>query len=180
MVKPLVAKLATTARALAFSGKYRIGPLCRFERISLSHCPRGSVQMGRRVVILRRTEIRALVGAPVSIGDGTFINTDCLIRPNVSIGKNVAIGPRTSIISDNHEVGSSLKRAGGGSFDPIEIGDGCWIGACCTILGGVRIGAGSVVGAGAVVVSDCEPDALYCGIPARLVRKLPHDGDRNS
>lgn len=108
MVRPLVDKLVTTARALAFSGKYRIGPLCRFERVRLSHCPRGSVQMGKHIVILRRTVIRALVEAPVSIRDGTFINTDCLIRPNVSIGKNVAIGPRTVIISDNHEMGGSL------------------------------------------------------------------------
>ena len=175
-----MAKLVTTARALAFSRKYRIGPLCRFERIRLSYYPRGSVQMGTRVVILRRTEIRALAGAPVPIGDGTFINTDCLIRPNVSIGKNVAIGPRTAIISDSHELGGSLKRAGRGSSDPIEIEDGCWIGACCTILGGVRIGAGSLVGAGAVVVSDCEPDSLYCGVSARLVRRLPHDGGTNS
>lgn len=172
-VKTLVSRLLTVSRARLYAYKYQIGSRCRFEKIHIVHCPHGSIRIGRGVVIMRRTEIRSLPDAPVIIGNDTFINTDCLIRPNVSIGDNVAIGQKVSIISDNHEMGRSEKRAGEGSFDPIEIGDGCWIGACSTILGGVRIGAGTVIGAGAVVVSDCEPDSLYCGVPARLMRKLP-------
>ena len=59
-----------------------------------------------------------------------------------------------------------------GTPQPIEIGDGCWIGARATILPGVTIGDGVVIAAGAVVVSDCEDDTLYAGVPARAVRKL--------
>ena len=41
-----------------------------------------------------------------------------------------------------------------------------------TILSGVTVGAGAVIAAGAVVTADCEPDALYGGIPAKLLRRL--------
>jgi maltose O-acetyltransferase len=52
----------------------------------------------------------------------------------------------------------------------VRIGDRCWIGARATILPGVSIGDGTVVAAGAVVTKDCEPDALYAGVPARRLR----------
>ena len=48
--------------------------------------------------------------------------------------------------------------------------DGCWIGARAVILPGVTIGEGTIIGAGSVVTKDCEPGAVYVGVPARRVR----------
>ena len=58
-----------------------------------------------------------------------------------------------------------------GSFGlPCEIGSDAWIGANAVILRGVKVGIGSVVGAGAVVTSDIPDFAVFGGVPAKLIR----------
>jgi carbonic anhydrase/acetyltransferase-like protein (isoleucine patch superfamily) len=52
-----------------------------------------------------------------------------------------------------------------------------WIGVGATVLDGLRIGDGAIVGAGAVVVKDIEPYAIYGGVPARLIRRRFSDDD---
>jgi acetyltransferase-like isoleucine patch superfamily enzyme len=71
------------------------------------------------------------------------------------------------ITSGSHQVGPPDRRAGMGFGADIEIGDGTWIGARCTILAGARIGRGSIVAGGAVVRSGQYPDnVLLAGVPA--------------
>jgi acetyltransferase-like isoleucine patch superfamily enzyme len=52
----------------------------------------------------------------------------------------------------------------------ITIGDDCWIGNRATILDGVRIGRGCVIGAAAVVTRDLPEFSVAVGVPARIVR----------
>ena len=52
----------------------------------------------------------------------------------------------------------------------IVIGNDVWIGAYATILGGVKIGNGAVIGAGAVVAKDVPPYAVVVGNPAKVVK----------
>ena len=66
------------------------------------------ISIGRQVKIYRGTEILG----PVSIGDGTFINRDVYIRPQVTIGKNVSIGPFARLVTDTHAIGGPGRRAG--------------------------------------------------------------------
>jgi len=110
----------------------------------------------------------------LTVGRGSFINTELLVGANapVRIGEEVAVGPRCAFLPSTHELGPTRKRAGAVTAAEIVIGDGCWLGAGVTVLGGVSIGAGAVIAAGAVVTSDCPGDALYAGVPARLVRHL--------
>ena len=51
------------------------------------------------------------------------------------------------------------------------IEDDVWIGANCTILDGVRIAKGCIIGAGSVVSKSTEPFGIYAGVPARLIKK---------
>lgn len=55
----------------------------------------------------------------------------------------------------------------------VEIGPDCWIGAAVTVPDGVRIGRGSVVGAGSVVLDDVPDRSVIAGVPARLVEERP-------
>ena len=55
---------------------------------------------------------------------------------------------------------------------PITIGNGCWIGANATILGGVTIGDGAVVAAGAVVTQNVDANTLVGGVPCKVIRSL--------
>ncbi len=49
--------------------------------------------------------------------------------------------------------------------------DNVWIGANAVVVPGVRIGTGSIIGAGAVVTKDVEPYSIMGGVPAKLIRK---------
>jgi acetyltransferase-like isoleucine patch superfamily enzyme len=54
----------------------------------------------------------------------------------------------------------------------VTIEDNVWIGMRAMILGGVTLGRGSVVAAGAVVTKDVPPRTLVAGVPARVIRAL--------
>ena len=60
------------------------------------------------------------------------------------------------------------KKAEG--FNVYDIEDNCWIAANVTILGGVKISSGSVVGAGAVVTKDIPANSVAIGVPAKVVK----------
>jgi acetyltransferase-like isoleucine patch superfamily enzyme len=93
----------------------------------------------------------------------------------VIIGNRVYIGHDVSLLTVDHEIGKSNMRCGRHALRPISIEDGVWIGSRVTVLPGVRIGAGSVVAAGAVVAHDVERNTLVGGVPARLIRELDSD-----
>jgi acetyltransferase-like isoleucine patch superfamily enzyme len=112
------------------------------------------------------------------VGRGSFLNTDVTIGANadVVLGERVHLGPGVSLLPTIHEIGPHEQRAGATAGAPIRIGDGSWLGAGVTVLGGVTVGEGCVVAAGAVVRTDTEPDTVYGGVPARLIRRLPPMG----
>ncbi|MGY1671003.1 acyltransferase [Geodermatophilus sp. SYSU D00710] len=107
----------------------------------------------------------------LSVGEGTFINTGCFFNTSapITIGARCNIAMQVLFTTSSHEPGDRSRRAGLNTAQPIVVGDGTWIGARATILPGVTIGEGCVIAAGAVVTEDCEPHALYGGVPARLI-----------
>lgn len=108
----------------------------------------------------------------VSIGDGSFLNVGCWFEGagRVDIGRNVFFGPEVMVITSVHEIDSDGQAARMPSPGRVSIGDRCWLGARATILPGVTIGEGTIIGAGAVVTRDCKPGAVYAGVPARQIR----------
>ncbi len=131
------------------------------------------------VVVERHLEVlsglRITGEGRLTIGDCSFLNQECLIDTagDVTIGRNVALANRVSLLTSDHETGDPRARAGTRVLRPIVIGDGSWLGANVTVLGGVTIGAGAVVAAGSVVRADVPPNTLWAGVPARLIRALP-------
>jgi maltose O-acetyltransferase len=112
----------------------------------------------------------------LSVDDNTFIGHETLIEGGdalVKIGKNIDIAPRCTIITGTHEIGDSTHRAGRGKSERIIIGDGTWVGANSTILGGVCIGQGCVIAAGSLIHENIDDNRLVAGVPAKTIRKLP-------
>lgn len=126
------------------------------------------VYIGDGVQLRRNAEI---VG-PATIGSGSSFNRDVYIRANVRIGKNCNVGAFCRFVSDSHEIGPATRRAGRGSFKPIVIGDGTWVGANSIILGGVTVGESCVIAAGSVVMKDVPPNTMVGGVPARHIKDL--------
>jgi acetyltransferase-like isoleucine patch superfamily enzyme len=112
-------------------------------------------------------------GKNIRVGDRVFINQNCTIYAlaQVTIGDDVMIGPNVSLITSEHPVAPSQRRAyllG----KPITIEKGAWIAAGVTIIGGVTVGENSVVAAGSVVTRDVPANTLVGGNPARVIRSI--------
>ena len=96
----------------------------------------------------------------------------------ITIGKNVIVGANCTIIdTDFHPLDPEIRRIDilAGKHAPIVIENDVFIGMNALILKGLRIGAGAVVGAGSVVLSDIPPKTIVAGIPARAIRILDND-----
>jgi maltose O-acetyltransferase len=110
----------------------------------------------------------------LKVGRGTVINSDCHFGNDdwIEIGDYAGVAMNVSFLTTGHALGPSELRAGDVYTAPIVVGHGAWIGANAVILPGVTIGDGCVIGAGSIVRTDCAPDSLYCGVPAKLVKQF--------
>jgi acetyltransferase-like isoleucine patch superfamily enzyme len=113
-------------------------------------------------------------GADIAIGDHVRLNRGVYVDVNapVAIGNGCHLAMECVIITSTHRIGPAACRAGEEIARPVTIGAGCWIGARAMILAGTTIGSGCIIAAGALVTSDCAPNGLYVGAPARRSRDL--------
>ncbi|WP_432493787.1 acyltransferase [Kineococcus auxinigenes] len=112
-------------------------------------------------------------GKGIRLGDRADIGMDALVIGPVQIGRDVMMGPRCILLASAHETGSvevPMNQQGFREDRPIVIEDDVWIGAGSIILPGRRIGRGSIVGAGSVVVNDVPAWTVVAGNPARVVK----------
>nr|WP_304488639.1 DapH/DapD/GlmU-related protein [Dyadobacter sp. CY323] len=134
---------------------------------------------GVRVRIWARDVL--IIGENFYIGRDSQIETDCIIGDNVIVANKVGIVGRY----DHHyqQIGTPIRLASSirqpsynwkGKGIITRIGDDVWIGYGAIVLGGVAIGSGAIVAAGAVVTKDVEPYTIVGGNPARKI------GDRFS
>ncbi|MDA9086246.1 acyltransferase [Methylophilaceae bacterium] len=108
----------------------------------------------------------------IIFGKNLSINSFCYINGigDLSFGDNVLIGPSVVISSGLHTVENQntptiLKPT---VLKKITIGNDVWIGANVTIMPGVKIDDGSIIGANSVVTKSTKKFGIYVGAPARL------------
>lgn len=101
--------------------------------------------------------------------DATFVDVSC-----IRIGNDVVLAPGVTLCTWRHpaefEPGTA-KTTSVGAY-PITIGDRVWIGANATVIGGVTIGDGAVIAAGAVVRKDVPANVIFGGRDGRVLRKI--------
>lgn len=105
-------------------------------------------------------------GTRVSIGADTVIERNCVLNTTggLVIGDHVNVSAGVWLCSESRDVDDPDFTP---SFPPIVVDDYVWIGPRATVLGGVTIGIGAVIMAGAVVSRDVEPYTVVSGIPAK-------------
>ena len=118
------------------------------------------------------TPIYINYGKNITIGKNVFINFDCtfLALGGITIEDDVLIGPKVSLITENHPLNPEERKGLIGK--PILIKKNAWIGANATILPGVTIGKNAVVAAGAVVSKDVPDNTIVGGIPAKFLKTI--------
>lgn len=99
--------------------------------------------------------IRVDYGYNVKLGQGVFINFDCVIIDTcqVTIGARTLFGPKVNLYSGTHPLDPDLRNGTSGpeTGKEIHIGEDCWLAGNVTVLPGVTIGNGAVIGASSVV-----------------------------
>ncbi|MFD9194888.1 sugar O-acetyltransferase [Streptomyces phaeochromogenes] len=114
-------------------------------------------------------------GLGIDFGEHVFVNQSCtfLDQGGIRLGDGVLIGPKTNLISSDHPLPAS-ERSEFITRAPITIEANAWLGAAVTVLPGVTIGRGAVVGAGTVVTKNVPPNTLVTG-PSAFERKRWND-----
>lgn len=117
------------------------------------------------------------------IADSAYLNPGMRVvfdhpeKAKIVIGERVAIAPEPLFVCDSGPGDllpdlCPLVRQRFMKNESIVIGDDCWIGARVTILPGVTLGRGVVIGANSLVMHDCPPFTVWAGSPARLLHKM--------
>lgn len=117
------------------------------------------------------------MGNTVTIGDGTYINSNLTLVDDyeIAIGKNVLIAPNVTISTTNHPLHYKARSHGEMYCKKVTIEDNVWIGSNVVICAGVTIGMGSVIGAGSVVTRSIPPMSFAAGVPCKVIREITED-----
>lgn len=116
-------------------------------------------------------------GYNISIGVNFYsdVNLTILDKASVQIGDNVIIGPNVNIYTSSHPFHEVERMRGLEYARPIVIYDNVWIGGNVTILPGVKINQGAIIGAGSVVIDDIPPYVIAAGNPCRVIRSITQE-----
>ena len=119
----------------------------------------------------------------LTIGNNFYIGRDSQIETDCVIGNDVLIGNKVGIVGrydhNYQQIGVPIRKASQirdndynwKGLDLITyIGNDVWIGYGATIMGGVKIGDGAIVAAGAVVTKDLDEYSIYAGNPAKRIK----------
>jgi len=148
-------------------------------------CETDRVGPGTRIWAFAHVLPGAEIGRDCNICDGVFIENDVVLGDRVTVkcgvqlwdgvrlGDDVFVGPNATFTNDRFPRSRRYPEA----FEKTIIEAGASIGANATLLPGIRIGRGAMVGAGSVVTRSVPSNAIVAGNPARIVGYV---GDRRN
>jgi acetyltransferase-like isoleucine patch superfamily enzyme len=149
------------------------------DKADIEDSVRGStITICRNVTIDSFVKIKPVGGiGDIHIGEGTYINSGAVLFSGngIRIGKNVLIAPCCALTPVNHAYEDKnrtiVEQRFGTSHGGLLIPDDVWIGANTTILDGVIIETGAVIGANSLVRNDMHLEAygIYAGNPLRKI-----------
>ena len=139
----------------------------------------GCISLGRGAALDRGVTLLATNDqARIRIGESCYINRHTMLDASerIEIGDQTMVGPFSYITDHDHTFGPGIAPGESPLVSaPTVIGQRCWLGARVTILKGVSIGEGTVVGAGSIVTKSLPAGVLAVGTPAKIVRAITGD-----
>ena len=111
----------------------------------------------------------------VEVGEGTVLTAGCILTTQIKVGKHVNLNldctvGHDSIIGDFCNISPGCHISG-----HVTLEEGVDIGTGVNILPGLTIGRWSIIGAGATVTKDIPAYSVAVGVPAKVIKELPHD-----
>lgn len=164
-------------RARRWWARRRFGALGAGARLGPGLLVTGAhrIRVGAAFSCWRHCTLAACGDGDLRIGDHVSANANVYINAcsggQITIGDHVLIGPNVVLRASDHVTtdGSRPIRLQGHVPGRITIGDDVWLSANVTVVGGVTIGRGAVVGANAVVTRDVPPFTIVGGVPAKPI-----------
>jgi acetyltransferase-like isoleucine patch superfamily enzyme len=182
--------LATAAR-LATGHRYRALSIGTGSRVTVWRCNAKSgnvLHVGAHSLMASRI-VYERPGAALSVGSRSFVGLGLMsIAERVEIGDHVMLSWGVTVVDHNSHSILARERAkdteqwlkgrkdwAGIKIAPVEIRDHAWLGFNVSVLPGVVIGEGAIVGAGALVTKSVPAWTIAAGNPARVLRELRAD-----
>jgi acetyltransferase-like isoleucine patch superfamily enzyme len=136
----------------------------------------GRLVLGRHLYLYRAVHLETREDGEIVIGDDVVLSrgVHLVAHHGIHVGSGSMIGEYASVRDADHRFGPGIApRTSGHAGRPVHIGSNVWIGRGASVLAGVRIGDGAVIGANAVVTRDVPAGAVVGGVPARpLLQKV--------
>lgn len=119
----------------------------------------------------------AIIASFAEIGPGSFVAAGAVIATNARLGRFCLINTGSSVdhdcvLDDGVQMSPGTRLAG-----QVHCGEDVFFGTNATVIPRLRIGARSIVGAGAVVIRDVPPAVVVAGNPARIIKNNASDGE---
>ena len=112
-------------------------------------------------------------GVDISLDDFACLGIDCKVPSNLTMGREVMMGPSCVILERNHKFDRTdipMGRQGNTERMPVVIEDDVWIGCQVLIMPGRTIKKGSIIAGGCVLCKDFPEYSIVGGNPSRLIR----------
>lgn len=153
-------------------------------------CVAKDVKLGKNVKLFKFVNLygceigdNTKIGAFVEIQKNAIIGSNCKISSHsficegVTIGNNCFVGHGVMFINDKYPRAVNAdgrledEEDWADRFIKTNIEENVSIGSNATILGGINVGKGSLIGAGSVVTKDIPPNQIWAGNPAKMIKK---------
>lgn len=110
----------------------------------------------------------------IELGNNVQFGKNCSIAANLKVHNDVLFAGKVSFVGGNDHTynipGRTIWDSPRGKNKDIVIEDDVWVGNGCTLMGGITIGKGSIVAAGAIVTKDIPPCEIWGGVPAKKIK----------
>lgn len=116
-------------------------------------------------------------GNNIHLGDDVFININCYFMDgaDITLDDHVFVGPSCGFYTASHPLDYKRRNEGLEKALPIKVGNHCWFGANVSVMPGVTIGNGVVIGAGSVVTKDVPDNVVVAGVPAQIIKEIKQE-----
>lgn len=173
-----IARLRNLKHPADVLGRFAIGGLHAYIATSVRAPLWRHISVGKDAQIHRGTllhtndmgvERRIVIGARSFVGQHCFFSAGDLIE----LEQDCLVGAACSLLGAGHATDDPTRPYAASpivSYGEIVFEANCWIGTACTIVGGVRVGFGSIIAAGSLLRHSVPPLCMVAGHPARVTK----------